>query len=275
MTRFIFILLFLCATLWAKPNVFIPAVELVGVHQDYADKLVRWTKGYIENNKDVKVVESEAQSNFILKIKMYRKDNGIVVEYSLKNTSNKEEVWTYKHMAYTPSDLIPIVDVVTMKFGQWNGFRFGVGLGTLGIAVPEMAANPSVDVGVRFLYSNFLLSLDCLLGFNEGLGNDDFSYFGLFLSPSYVFDGRTVFPFVGPGAGFSYMEYDTDKYRFEGSGEGLTLFLKTGILFKPIDYKTIFAIDVRYLYNFYEIQRISSERRMFVHGWSVSAQVWW
>jgi len=269
------ILLLLCAALWAKPSVFIPAVELDGVHQDYADKLVRWTKGYIENKKDVSVAESEYESHFILQIKMQRKDNGIVVIYTLKNSDDKKEVWTYKHMAYTPNDLIPIVDVVTMKFGQWNGFRFGVGLGSLGIAVPEMAANPAVDIMVHFLYSNFLLSLDYNWGINEELGDDDFLYMGFFLSTSYVFYGRTVFPFIGPGVGFSFMEYDTDKYQFEGSGEGLTLFLKTGILFKPIDYKTIFAIDARYLFNFYEIEKVSSGRLIPVHGWSVSAQVWW
>ena len=275
MNRIIFILLFLCATLCAKPNVFIPAVELDGVHQDHADRLVRWTKGYIENKKDMHVVESIYESNFILQIKMLRKDNGIVVVYSLKNSDDLKEVWTYKHMAYTPNDLIPIVDVVTMKFGQWNGFRWGFGLGTLGLAIPEFAAAPSIDFMINFLYSNFLLSLDWNWGIDEKLGDDDFSVFGMFLSTAYVFDGRTVFPFVGPGVGFSYIAYETDKYKFTNSSEGLTCFLKTGVLLKPIDYKTIFAIELRYLFNFFEIEKISSKSSMPVHGWSVSAQVWW
>ena len=275
MKRIIFLLLLLCATLWAKPSVFISAVELDGVHQDYADKLVRWTKGYIENKKDVRVAESEKESDFILQIKMLRKDNGIVVVYTLMDSDDKEEVWTYKHMAYTPDDLIPIVNVTTMKFGQWNGFRFGVGVGALGIASPEFAAAPAVDFMIHFLYSNFLLSFDFNWGIDEELGDDDFTYLGLSLSTSYVFDGRTVFPFVGPGVGFSYMEYDTDKYRFGSSGEGLTVFLKTGVLFKPINYKTIFAIDVRYLFNFYEMENVSRGSYEPVQGWNVSAQVWW
>ena len=87
-----FLIAFLCAILWAKPSVFIPAVELDGVHQDYADKLVRWTKGYIEYKKDVSVAESEYESHFILQIKMLRKDNGIVVIYTLKNSDDKKEV---------------------------------------------------------------------------------------------------------------------------------------------------------------------------------------
>ena len=275
MKRIFLILLLWCVALWAKPCVFIPAVELDGVHQDYADKLVRWTKGYIENKNDVHVVESEKESDFILQIRMLRKDNGIVVVYSLLDSDDKEEVWTYKHMAYTPEDLIPIVNVTTMKFGQWNGFRFGVGVGALGFASPEFAAAPALDIMVHFLYSNFLLSFDFDWGFDEGMGDDHFYFMGMFLSTSYVFDGRTVFPFVGPGVGFSYMEYETDEYRFESSGEGLTLFLKTGVLFKPVSYKTIFALDIRYLYNFYEIQKISSDSWNPSHGWSISAQVWW
>ena len=46
-----FLIAFLCAILWAKPSVFVSAVELDGVHQDYADELVRWTKGNIEAKK--------------------------------------------------------------------------------------------------------------------------------------------------------------------------------------------------------------------------------
>ncbi|MBR6123523.1 hypothetical protein IKQ19_08030 [Candidatus Saccharibacteria bacterium] len=272
-----FFIAVLCAILWAKPSVFIPAVELDGVHQDYADKLVRWTKGYIESKKDVRVVEYEIESDFILQIKMLRKDEGIVVVYTLMNSNDKKEVWTYKHMAYTPDDLIPIVDVTTMKFGQWNGVRVGLGLGTLGLTVPEFAAAPSVDFMLHFLYSNFLASLDFNWGIDEKLGDDDFWYLGISVSPAYVFDGRFAFPFVGAGAGWSFMEYESDKYSFanNGSGEGLTLFLKAGVLFKPVDYKTIFAIDIRYLYNFYEIQKISTKGWMPVQGWSVSAQVWW
>lgn len=272
-----FIVAVLCAALWAKPSVFIPAVELDGVHQDYADKLVRWTKGYIENKKDVRVVEYEIESDFILQIKMLRKDDGIVVVYTLMNSKNKKEVWTYRHMAYTPNDLIPIVDVTTMKFGQWNGFRVGLGLGSLVLTVPEFAAAPLLDFSFQFLYSNFLASIDFNWGIDEGLGDDDFWYFGIFFSPAYVFNGRYAFPFVGVGAGWSFMGYKSDEYSFSEnlSGEGLSLFLKTGILFKPIDYKTIFAIDFRYLYNFYEIQKISTKGWMPVQGWSVSAQVWW
>ena len=47
MNRLFPILFFLCAMLWAKPSVFIPVVQLEGVHQDYADKVVRLTKGFI------------------------------------------------------------------------------------------------------------------------------------------------------------------------------------------------------------------------------------
>jgi hypothetical protein len=37
----------------------------------------------------------------------------------------------------------------------------------------------------------------------------------------------------------------------------------------------MFSIEVRYLFNFYEVQKISDESWMFPHGWNVSAQVWW
>ena len=273
--RIIFVLLLWCTALWAKPNVYIPAVELDGVHQDYADKLVRWTKGYIEYKNDVHVVESESESDFILQIKMLRMDNGIVVVYTLMDSDDKDEVWTYKHMAYTPDDLVPIVDVTTMRFGQWNGFRFGLGLGAFGLAVPEFAADPSVDVMVHYLYNSFLFSLDLLWGIDEELADDNFNYFGMMFSIAYVFDGRRFFPYVGPGVGWTVMSYETDEYKFEGGGEGPSLFLKTGVLFKPVNYKTIFALDIRYLYNFYEIDNISEDSWNSTHGWSVSAQVWW
>ena len=202
----------------------------------------------------------------------YGDDEPVTKDVTITQTQQGDEeiTFTFPNETYDP-----IVNVTTMKFGQWNGFRFGVGVGALGIASPEFAAAPAVDFMIHFLYSNFLLSFDFNWGIDEELGDDDFTYLGLSLSTSYVFDGRTVFPFVGPGVGFSYMEYDTDKYRFGSSGEGLTVFLKTGVLFKPINYKTIFAIDVRYLFNFYEMEKVSRGSYEPVQGWNVSAQVWW
>ena len=272
-----FLIAFLCAILWAKPSVFVPAVELDGVHQDYADELVCWTKGNIEAKKYMWVVERESECDFVLQIKMLRKGDNILVAFSLKNSDDKDEVWSYKHMAYTPDDLKPIADVAAMKFGRWNGFRLGVGLGAVGVASPEFAAAPSIDLSAHYLYNNLLFSLDGNLGIDEGLGDDDFTYAGAFFSLAYVLDGRNFFPYAGLGAGFSYMEYDSDKYSFaeNESGEGLTLFLKAGVFFKPVDYKTIFAVEVRYLFNFYEVQKLSDESWMFPHGWNVSAQVWW
>ena len=254
---------------------YIPTVELDGVHQDYADRIVRWTKGYIENKKDVRVVENEKESDFILQIKMLRKDNGVLIEYSLKNSDDKTEVLNYKHMAYSPDDLAPVADVATMKFGQWNGLRLGAGLGAIGLLTPEFAVAPSVDFVVNFLCGNFLFSLDANWGIDEGLGDDDFSYLGVFLSAAYVFGGRTVFPYVGPGAGLIYLDYDSGKYRIDEAPEGYAFFLKAGALFKPVDYKTIFALDVRYLFNICNLEKVPKDGYSNAHGWSVSAQVWW
>jgi|GEM_PF-3114391 len=275
MRRILSILLLLCASLCARPNVYIPAVELNGVHQDYADRIVRWTKDYLESKKDVLVVENEKESDFILQITMLRKDNGVLIAYSLKNSDDKAEVLNYKHMAYSPDDLAPVADVATMKFGQWNGVRLGVGLGTIGLFTPEFAVAPAVDFVVNFLCGNFLFSLDANWGIDEGLGDDDFSYFGAFLSAAYVFGGRTVFPYVGPGAGLIYLDYDSEKYGIDEAPEGYAFLLKVGVFLKPVDYKTIFALDVRYLFNICNLEKVPEEGYSNAHGWSVSAQVWW
>ena len=275
--RIILVLFFLCTMLWAKPNVFIPAVELDGVHQDYADKLVQVTKYHMESKKNMRVVESESESDCILQIKMLCDSNDVLVVYSLQNSDDKDETWSYKHMVYSPEDFAPVADVATTKIGRWNGFRFGLGLGTLGLALPEFAAAPLINLSAHYLYNNVLFSLDGNWGIDEGLGDDDFTYIGAFLSVAYVLDGRRFFPYVGAGAGFSFMEYDSNRYSFaeNESGEGLTVFFKAGVFFKPVGYKTVFAIDVRYLNNFYEIQNLFDESWSMARGWSISAQVWW
>ena len=270
------LIVLLCAMLWAKPNVCIPAVELDGVHQDYADKLVRLTKESLTDKNEVRIVECGTESDFVLQIKMQSWENGIVVVYSLLDSDDKDVIWTYKHMAYTPEDLAPIADLVvnTKKFEREGSFKLGVGLGAIGFAAPEFAAAPSVDLVANYLRKNFLLSLDVNWGFDEGLG-DDFSYLGAFLSAAYVFDGRTISPFVGPGAGLIYLDYDSEKYKIDEAPEGFAFFLKTGVLFKPVDYKTVFALDVRYLYNFCNLEKKSDDGYNNAHGWSASVQVWW
>lgn len=272
----IFVLLAFATLLWAKPNVCIPAVELDGVHQDYADKLVRLTKESLIDKNEVQVVEGESESDFVLQIKMLSWENGIVIVYSLMDSDDKDVIWTCKHMAYTPEDLAPVANLVvnTKKFDQEDRFKLGVGLGAIGFAAPEFAAAPSVDLVANYLRKNLLLSLDINWGFDEGLG-DDFSYLGAFLSAAYVFDGRTFSPFVGPGAGLIYLDYDSEKYKIDEAPEGFAFFLKTGILFKPVNYKTVFALDVRYLYNFCNLEKKSDGSYNNAHGWSASVQVWW
>ena len=88
------LIVLLCAMLWAKPNVCIPAVELDGVHQDYADKLVRLTKESLIDKNEVQVVEGESESDFVLQIKMLSWENGIVIVYSLMDSDDKDVIWT-------------------------------------------------------------------------------------------------------------------------------------------------------------------------------------
>lgn len=269
MNRLFPILLFLCAMLWAKPSVFIPVVQLEGVHQDYADKVVRLTKGFIEQKNNVRVVEEGSDCDFVLQIKMQSNADGIVVVYVLTDSKKKEEVWTYKHMAYTPDDLAPIADLIAKKFPSLSKFMFGAGVSAIGLMNPEAVVTPSLDLMFHFLYETYLFSLDLNLPVSS-VGVDEFNYLGGFISAAYVFEGKVVSPFVGAGVGTAKMKFDTDLYRFAGFGGNIALMLKAGVHFKPC-----LAVYVRYLYQVHGIQKISNDRWMNAHGWSASAQVWW
>lgn len=274
MYRVLFILLVLCAALWARPKVFVDtAVELDGVHKDYAEKVVRQTESVLRTNGDVSVAESAYASDFLLQIKMLRQDDGILVVYSLLNSSDKATVWTYKHMAYTPDDLNPIVDVVSLKFGQWNGLRWGLGLGATGLLSPEVDISPTVDLSANYLYKDFLISWDFAWAFDVGLDSRDFGSIGTFLTGAHVLGGHSLFPYVGPGIGFSMVYYNSDKYEI--SDGGLAFLLRMGAFYKPAAARVIYALDVRYLYNYIDFENARDGKLCRAHGWNVSAQVWW
>lgn len=266
MSRIFCILLFLCSVLWAKPNIFIPSVELEGVHQDYADKIVQRVESYLKNQNRVNLVSEFRQSDLILKIKMQLYGDGVIVTYALLDSTHKKEIWSYTHFAYTPNDLIPAVDVVSNKFGEWDGSRWGIGLGALGMVSSDFDVYPVFDLLFVYLYNNVLLSLDGDLSIMDS----KFNFFGSYFSMAYVFDGMYFSPYVGPGVGYSTLFYKENDNNYV-TCSGLSYFLKMGIFYKPIDSRNLFALDFRFLINDFEY--IDKKSPFF--GWRASLQIWW
>jgi len=274
--RVLFILLLVCSALWAKPAVFISSVELDGVHQDFADRLVLQTRNRLEKDGEVWVTTDSNVSVYTLKIKLLRQDDGVVVAYTLMDSDDKEVLWTYKHMAFTPDDFESIVDMVSRKFNKWNGFYMGFGLGMEGLLTPHFSSAPAATLLVQYRHNSGVLTWDFNYGYDYG-GTDDFTV-GSYLSLTYVFDGKTVYPYVGPGIGYTFLSfcYDLgDRQEYGEENGGLTYFLRTGAFYRPKTISTFFALDVRFLYDDFKLENDIDKSMHSVYGWSVAAQVWW
>ena len=113
MFRSLFIILLLTSALWAKTEYFILPVQLQGVHQDYAERIISLVKEYAIID-GYAVVSKKEDCDYLLQIKLLRDEIGVAVIFE-KRKSNDKVVWSYGQIAYTPDDFIPIVSYVSHK----------------------------------------------------------------------------------------------------------------------------------------------------------------
>jgi len=283
MRRFSLIFLLLCSALWARPNMYIAPVELEGVHQDYADKIVRYVKNYMSEGGSNSFVDDVNRSDYILQIRLAKDEMGygVIVSLKLLDPGSRETVWSYSSIAYTPQDFDVAANAIRQKFGKWSGFKLGVGLGAAGMAFSEFHTSPMISASMHYMFQEMLLSLE--FNFAKDLTGDypDMMYLAPDLSFAYVFGGHSIYPFAGGGGGYALTEYYEDEY-FLTSGD-VALHAKMGLIFKPLSSKKFYVLDIRYIYNIVDLglyverdgRDLASDKYAVSHGFNASVQVWW
>ena len=111
--RSLLIIFLLASALWAKTEYFILPVQLQGVHEDYAERIISLVKEYATIDGYV-IVSNKEDCDYLLQIKLLRDEIGVDVIFE-KRKKNDKVVWSYGHIAYTPDDFIPIVSYVSRK----------------------------------------------------------------------------------------------------------------------------------------------------------------
>lgn len=279
MKRLLFILFVLCTALWARPNVYIDAVEVTGVHEDYAHKIVQWTKDAMAAEGKVSFVNGVSQSEYVLRISLVKEEygyGGVIVTFKLLDSGDGTILWSYSAMAYTPKDFAFAISEFNRKFGKWNGFKLGVGIGAIGVPIEGFHAAPALDLNAHYMFDNQFVTLDL----NAALWLPLLNY-GAFLSYAYVFNTGAMFPYVGGGAGASLTEYDPDGSTMINTD--VSLLVKTGLILKPRGYSTFYAFELRLTYNLLKSlyvedsggHDVTDEHSPSAFGLMTTFQVWW
>lgn len=114
--RFGFMAMLLCAAmLCGCSKVYMPPVQVEGVHPDYGERLRVLTKQYVIIDDNVTLVEDEQQSNRKLQLQLVRDTAGVVVVFEMRNTKDNSLIWVYRHIAYDPNEFIPLVSRVSKE----------------------------------------------------------------------------------------------------------------------------------------------------------------
>ncbi len=113
MFRSLLIVLLFSSALWAKKEYFILPVQLQGVHEDYAERIISLVKEYATID-GYAIVSDQKDCDYLLQIKLLRDEIGVAVIFE-KKKKNDKIVWSYGHIAYVPNDFIPIVSYVSEK----------------------------------------------------------------------------------------------------------------------------------------------------------------
>lgn len=258
------------------PNVFIPAVELSGVHQDYADKIVRWTKNYMKDKASF--VDDASLSEYTLQISLVKEssDAGVVVSYKLLNSRGGAVVWSYSSMAYNPQDFFLAVNAFVEKFGKWNGFKFGVGIGTMGFPIDGFQVAPALDLSIHYMFDRQFVTLNL----NSASDFEDLFNYGAFLSFAHEFDFRNLFPYIGAGAGASLTEYDADGTMINAD---VSVLAKGGLIFRLTGSSNFYVLEMRFTYNVLKSlyventhgDDVTDEHSPASFGLFANLQVWW
>ena len=114
--RVVFMAILLCsAMLCGCSKVYMPPVQVEGVHPDYGERLRVLTKQYVIIDDNVTLVEDEQQSNRKLQLQLVRDTAGVVVVFEMRKSKDNSLIWVYRHIAYDPNEFIPIVSRVSKE----------------------------------------------------------------------------------------------------------------------------------------------------------------
>ena len=103
------------AMLCGCAKVYMPPVQVEGVHPDYGERLRVLTRQYVIIDDNVTLVEDEQQRNRKLQLQLLRDTAGVVVVFEMRDTKDSSLIWTYRHIAYDPNEFIPIVSRVSKE----------------------------------------------------------------------------------------------------------------------------------------------------------------
>ena len=114
--RSAFLTILLCAAmLCGCSKVYMPPVQVEGVHPDYGERLRVLTRQYVIIDDNVTLVEDEQQSNRKLQLQLVRDTAGVIVVFEMRNTKDNSLIWAYRHIAYDPNEFIPLVSRVSKE----------------------------------------------------------------------------------------------------------------------------------------------------------------
>lgn len=114
--RKILLALLICAVAaCAKPKVYLPPVDLQGVHPDYAERLVALVRQYVAVDKHVLLVDNVQQSDKKLQLRLIRNEHGVIVAFEMRKSKDDSLIWAYRHIAYDANYFIPIVSRVSKE----------------------------------------------------------------------------------------------------------------------------------------------------------------
>jgi hypothetical protein len=279
---FMLMLVSLTSFLWAKTSYYILPVQLDGVHEDYAEKIVSLTKEYVAIEDD-EVVSNKSDCDYLLQIKLIRKEKGVAVIYE-KQSPEGEMLWSYGRIAYSPEGFAPVVSYAIQEMDKWeNEFVWGFGFGAMGLFAPIRFVDYNYEPFVQFNVESVKLAASLNIAY---LGSKPKGVHGSMLGASfsvaYMFGRRFVVPYLG--AGMNYALFSTEikkevekqygvkvKESFSESVHTPGYFLEMGLAMKLGNGYHV-MLESRYFRAFDKLKNIHDGTKSIVHGFSVGVK---
>lgn len=280
----IFLLVFVSFTsfLWAKTSYYILPVQLDGVHEDYTEKIIYLTREFVALEGD-EVVSNKSDCDYLLQIKLIRKEKGVAVIYEKQNPDG-EVVWSYGRIAYSPEGFAPVVSYAIQEMDKWeNEFVWGFGFGAMGLFAPIRFVDYNYEPFAQFNIESVKLAASLNIAY---LGSKPKGVHGSMLGASfsvaYMFGHRFVVPYLG--AGMNYALFSTEiekevekmqgvkvKESFSESVHTPGYFLEMGLSMKLSNGYHV-MLESRYFRAFDKLKNILDGTKSIVHGFSVGVK---
>lgn len=279
---FMLMLVSLTSFLWAKTSYYILPVQLDGVHEDYAEKIVSLTKEYVAIEGD-EVVSNKSDCDYLLQIKLIRKEKGVAVIYE-KLSPEGEMLWSYGRIAYSPEGFAPVVSYAIQEMDKWeNEFVWGFGFGAMGLFAPIRFVDYNYEPFVQFNVESVKLAASLNIAY---LGSKPKGVHGSMLGASfsvaYMFGRRFVVPYLGTGKNYALFSTEIKKEvekqygvkvkeSFSESVHTLGYFLEMGLAMKLGNGYHV-MLESRYFRAFDKLKNIHDGTKSIVHGFSVGVK---